>query len=134
MCLSFSLIWNSTDDLDLHVIDPSRSHIYFKKFCKSKDNKFTAAGGQLDIDMNAGEKVREPVENVYFKCAPQDGVYKVGVHAYQKDGNNPLSFELQIRKEGELIQVLNGNVSKSNDFIEMINYKLDSSLQYGAEQ
>jgi hypothetical protein len=133
-CLSFSLIWNSLDDLDLHVIDPSNAHIFFQQYCKSRDNAFTNAGGQLDIDMNAGENVRQdPVENVYFKCTPPDGIYKVGVHAYRKVGNRPLSFEVQIRKDGELIQVLNGTVSKSNDFIDIINYKLDSTIQYEGE-
>lgn len=53
-CLSFTLVWDTSDDLDLHVIDALNNHISYENYCKGCQNKFSSAGGQLDIDLNAG--------------------------------------------------------------------------------
>ena len=119
-CLSYTLIWNSTDDLDLHVIDVNENHIYFKHYCKGNDNQFTNTGGQLDIDLNAGEeRSNNPVENVYFKCTPPLGSYRVFVNAYDKKDNEPLAFNIIVRENGVLKKQIESTISqkKENKFV-----------------
>jgi hypothetical protein len=119
-CLSYTLIWNSTDDLDLHVIDVNENHIFFKHYCKGNDNEFTNTGGQLDIDLNAGEeRTNNPVENVYFKCTPPKGSYRIYVNAYDKKDNEPLAFNIIVRENGVVKKQIESTISqkKENKFV-----------------
>jgi hypothetical protein len=71
-----TLSWNDTNDLDLHVIDPTGEEIYYA-------NATSASGGQLDIDANAacGNPTTTPVENIFWAAgtAPP-GTYTVLVN------------------------------------------------------
>jgi hypothetical protein len=67
-----SLMWNNTDDLDLHCKTPSGFHI-------SYSNK-KGGGGELDVDRNAGSDLTTtPVENIFFSN-PEKGQYKFWVN------------------------------------------------------
>ncbi|WP_353076892.1 hypothetical protein [Flavobacterium sp.] len=126
-CLSYTLVWNSPDDLDLHVIDAKSSHIFYDKYCKSADNLFSSAGGQLDIDLNAGSvQAEQPVENVYFKCIPPKGNYIVKVHMFEKRTSNPVTFELIVRENGKIIKEVQGKLDTQKQLIEILNYKYDA--------
>jgi len=90
-----SLIWNNTNDLDLHVMCPSGERIYFR-------NK-RSCGGELDVDMNAsGTFSREPVENiVWADTEAPEGTYRVFVHHYRNNGNaDPTKFEIAVTVNG----------------------------------
>lgn len=127
-CLSFTLIWNSTDDLDLDVIDAKNNHIWYKKYCKSQDNQFSSTGGQLDIDLNAeGIDSDQPVENVYFKCTPPKGIYKVRVKAFEKRVLNPVNVKLIVRKKGKIIKEISSTISKQNEMVELIKYNYNAT-------
>ena len=71
--VQFTLLWDSQVDLDLHCYAPDGSHIYY--------GNRSAGGGNLDVDAQAGWKVDDPVENIYFSGrAP--GEYNLVVHNY----------------------------------------------------
>lgn len=122
-CLSFTLIWDSSDDLDLHVIDAKQDSIYYKKHCKSMDNNFSQAGGQLDIDLNADNHIQNnPIENVYFQCIPPSGVYKAEIHAFEKRDARPVAFRLIIREKGKIIEEHSGVLKRQTDFVKIANF------------
>jgi hypothetical protein len=122
-CLSFTLIWNSSDDLDLSVIDARKDLIFFKRYCKSFDNRFSSAGGQLDIDLNAGDEIADqPVENIYFKCTPPKGIYEVRIHAYKKREPMPVRFSLIVRERGQVVKEISSTISQQNELITLLNY------------
>ena len=93
-----SLHWFNYDDLDLHVMEPSGSEIYYR-------NKRGNSGGTLDVDMNAGSgKSRDAVENVVWTDPGKlnKGRYKVFVHNFCKRENVDVGFEFEIEINGEL--------------------------------
>ena len=102
--LTFSLIWNSQDDLDIHVICPSGSEIWFRQT--------TACNGYLDVDSNSstGDLTPSPIENIYF-INPVRGTYRVKVRYFKpRTRVQARPFQLQITDSGAS-QTLNGSVS-----------------------
>lgn len=83
-----SLAWFNTDDLDLHVTEPSGLHIYFG----NKMNK-------LDVDMNVHHLVRDPVENVRWVGRMTDGVYKVWVNQFNRREVKDFGFDIEIESD-----------------------------------
>ncbi|MBR1674665.1 MAG: hypothetical protein IJ703_06885 [Eubacterium sp.] len=114
--ITISLGWQSDDDLDLHVVTPDGSEIYYM-------NKI-AGGGELDVDMQVEDDhlVANPAEHVVFKN-PDKGVYKISVVNY-KD-----------RTEGSdtpfIVVVKAGNVSKTFRLSTTSHSVSVVSLKYG---
>lgn len=72
--ITISMLWSTTDDMDLHVITPSGEEIFF--------GNPQAGGGELDVDMQVNEPyASNPVENIYF-TAPEHGTYEVWIDNY----------------------------------------------------
>jgi hypothetical protein len=99
--VTIRLSWNTIDDLDLHVIDPSTGEdIYF-------GNQFSGSGGELDRDSNpaCSSTSTSPVENVFWPTgqAPS-GTYQVRVHYWGDcDGVGPVDFRLRVMSNGAVI-------------------------------
>jgi hypothetical protein len=124
--LRFSLAWYNYDDLDIHVIEPDGTHIYFA-------NK----KGKLDIDMNAGgHRSREAVENVSY-THPKDGNYLIKVNQFSKRETSNIGFSIEIDSNGSLchlaypkdvkgtidvarVRVVNGGIASITSHPEMI--------------
>lgn len=87
-----SLAWDTTDDLDLHVVCPDGRRINYRQ----RRN----CGGTLDVDMNVDPQTRRPVENVYFPDANQamPGRYRVVIHNYRGQRQ---SFRVRVNLRGE---------------------------------
>lgn len=101
-----SLIWDSFNDLDLHVITPRGETIFFA-------HRRSRCRGELDVDMNAGHgSTREPVENIYWgKGKAPLGKYKVAVNHYRNHGDpDPTDFEVRIIVDGHTT-VVHGQTS-----------------------
>ncbi|MEM1232638.1 MAG: hypothetical protein AAGH70_00800 [Pseudomonadota bacterium] len=105
--LTFSLVWETIDDLDLHVNCPQGGRLFY--------SNRNACSGTLDIDSNAGNSTRtsRPVENAYFN-GPAPGAYALRVNLFDSpSGSGRKNFQLRIR-EGSSVQTLRGSVSSAN--------------------
>ena len=71
--ITVSMLWNTADDADLHVVTPGGEEIYY--------GNPRAGGGELDVDMQVSSVVDDPVENIYFQD-PERGTYNVIVENY----------------------------------------------------
>ena len=105
-----SLMWNNLNDLDLHVIPPSREEIFY-------GHRRSRCGGELDVDMNArgGRTSMTPVENIYWpKGGAPQGIYRVYVqnYAYHEGFYGKTDFTVEIFNRGELSQYT-GSISGS---------------------
>lgn len=92
------LAWYNYDDLDFHMIEPSREEIYY-------GHHRSRSGGELDVDMNAGGgQTRTPVENIFYKDLHrmQDGTYQLFVHQYNKRETKDVGFDVEIDILGEM--------------------------------
>jgi hypothetical protein len=100
--VTITLAWQTTDDLDLHIVEPSGEIIYF-------ENKISSSGGQLDIDKNADDNlIQNPIENVFYALEPPRGKYRVYVHYYgSNSGTAGIPYKVYINVGGEQKQ-LNG--------------------------
>lgn len=94
-----SLAWFNTDDLDIHVEEPDRNHIFF-----SNARHIHFSSGVLDVDMNVTDTVRNAVENIVWtdKNRMQEGEYKLYIHNYRKRESIDVGFEVEVEFEGEI--------------------------------
>lgn len=114
--LRVSLNWFNTDDLDIHVTEPSGRHIFYGEKC-----------GILDVDMNVtgSNLVRDAVENLNWNRL-ENGIYKIGVHNYYKRESIDVGFVIEVEYNNEIKtysydKMLNGGSIKS-----IIDIKVDS--------
>lgn len=92
------LAWSNFDDLDLHMLEPGGSHIYY-------GNRESHSGGQLDVDMNAGGgRTRDPVENIFYQTRRRmrEGVYQLYVNNFSKRETIDVGFEVEIDYLGSI--------------------------------
>lgn len=95
--LRISLEWFDRDDLDLHVHEPNKNHIYF-------GNLKSRTGGHLDVDMNAHSVVNNPVENIIYPHGSPipDGNYTVIVNNFNERSSGKKEFSVEIEYKGEI--------------------------------
>ena len=100
--LTFTLIWQGRDDLDLSVTCPSGQMLNFLNTAVCQ--------GRLDVDSNNRSVTTEPVENAFFND-PLPGAYRIGVRFFKdREGTGPQRFKLQIR-DGDATSSVEGQVS-----------------------
>jgi len=114
-----SLAWNTCDDLDLHVIEPSGAVINYK-------NRKSSSGGKLDIDMNRDDDniSMQPVENIVWPDgAARKGRYSVQVHLYKRRSHYMLSvpFQVMVKNQGTMMR-FNGQVSHGK--VDVTDFKV----------
>ena len=104
----FSLLWNNTNDLDLHVEAPDGNIIYYS-------NKRTVVRrGNLDIDTNFMDAniTSRPIENIIFPSG-LEGTYKVYVSIYKDRTRQPkgsTKYKLEVAKDGQQSRTWDGQI------------------------
>jgi uncharacterized protein YfaP (DUF2135 family) len=100
------LAWDDRNDLDLAVICPDGTRIFF-------ENR-RGCGAELDVDMNVAGGPRpitsQPVENITWAGDPPPGQYRIEVTNYARNPGGPAvsPFRVTIRRPGQPDQVLRG--------------------------
>lgn len=128
-----SLIWNCTDDLDLHVICPSGEEIYYS-------HKNSQCGGTLDVDMNASSPYSQhPVENVVWASNCPAGDYQVIVNNYHhRSRQDVVPFTLEVAIQGKEPVEINSSwrlEQGTENMTCVYNFTYDpSELQHSAQE
>jgi hypothetical protein len=123
----FTLIWNTTADLDLHVLEPGGSHIYW-------ENRRGSRGGELDVDDVDG---RGP-ENIFWGGGLErgngpPGEYKWYVHYYGSvDGNMPTSWRVRLKHKGDY-KVFSGKLNAIGQRSRVYSFKIEPSAENPGE-
>jgi len=105
--IEIALIWENRNDLDLHVIDPSGTEIFFGK-------KRSHTGGWLDIDQNAacGSVTNKPIEHIRWReNRVPAGRFVVYVNHYRNCGSSdPTPYRVEI-KNGSEVESFRGQIT-----------------------
>jgi hypothetical protein len=108
--IRISLLWNTRDDLDLHVVTPAGEEIYY-------GNKRSRCGGCLDIDRNVHGEDPKPVENTrWARGTAPTGRYRVFVqnYRYHEQQHNPITFRVEMDING-VIRQYSGVISAKHE-------------------
>jgi hypothetical protein len=110
--LRVSLSWFNYDDLDLHVMEPNGTHIYY-----------AARHGKLDVDMNVTPTTREPVENVSW-LRVDDGSYRVWVNSFNKRDSEDVGFVVEMEVEGKLTHFSYNKAVRDREDVQVISFRV----------
>jgi hypothetical protein len=108
-----SLAWDYTDDLDLHVKEPS-DHIYYGR-------RKSVSGGVLDVDANGmNGMMAEPVENVVYSDAKRmrDGTYDIVVQNYYRRSSG-VNFDIDVEVLGQLYRLRYDGAVRQSDSVNV---------------
>lgn len=114
--LRVSLAWHNADDLDIHVYEPDRNHIYFGTRGRKSNNS-----GMLDVDMNGMDQRddKNPVENVTWSN-PGDGKYRVDVNNYNRRSTANVGFTVEVESAGNIQQFSSDQSPRSSGTINAL--------------
>jgi hypothetical protein len=108
--IQVTLSWNTVDDLDLYVTDPSGQTVFYGV-------PQIASGGQLDLDANSGcsEANASPIENIFWPTSQAPtGNYSIVVQLFSRcvESSNDIPFEVQLLVQGNT-QTFTGSITDS---------------------
>ena len=103
--ITVSMMWDSEDDLDLHMQTPDGSEIYY--------GNREAGGGNLDVDANtSGNMMANPVENIYF-TSPEGGEYSIWIIDYSDRSDGTTNYVVRVTV-GDQSQQFTGTIDGSS--------------------
>jgi len=103
--LTISLIWDTTDDLDLYVIEPDGTRV-------GPGAPESKNGGKLDVDANYDTIISNPMENIYWDTPPK-GKYTVYVNCFERretKKGRPIKFEIEVLMAMNAVQKYSGDI------------------------
>lgn len=103
--VTVSLLWNTNDDLDLHVTSPRGDTVYY-------GNKTSLSDGKLDVDRQVNSFITKPLENIYWSSPPK-GTYKVEIVVYTRRSSGNIPCTIRVINRGD-INYYNLNLSNRN--------------------
>ncbi len=108
--VQIALTWSTPSDLDLHVVGPDSTEIYYA-------NRSSPSGGVLDLDSNAACEAGTGNENVTWPTghAPS-GTYTVRVDEYAACGADSTDYVVTITVAGHSPAVYQGTFTGPGDF------------------
>ena len=107
--IQITLAWNGYNDLDLSCIEPGGRLINF-------ENRLSASGGNLDVDMNATPRSKKPFENLFWPVGKaKRGRYRVFANYYRQHTKSakPVSYTLRVVINGEARTTTGSLIPKS---------------------
>lgn len=113
--VQISLMWNSYNDLDLHVRGPSGELVWWRQ-------RRSYCGGMLDVDMNVllgpTPLSTKPVENVFWpKGAAAQGSYRIAVHHFSPNGQTrPVRYTVVVKVAGQKPRMFRGKMTTLNQY------------------
>jgi hypothetical protein len=113
-----TLNWNSNADLDLHVIEPDGTEIYY-------NNPISSSGGALDRDNQCdSDFVLGRPENIFW-TTPPNGTYQVNVVYYQDCGDaGPVNFTVRVCIKGSCGSPIGNIVNTDGDTVQATFFTL----------
>lgn len=107
-----TVTWDSDDDLDLAVTDPSGETIWYQ-------HTTSASGGVLDRDDNVAQCGADPepggVENIAWPTGAPTGVYTVNLTQYDNcTAGTPANYTISVYRGG-VLQTTQSGVADSAD-------------------
>lgn len=119
-----SLSWHCHDDLDLHLVEPDGTHIYYIA-------KRALSGGFLDVDMNAGflRMTREPVENIAYQSSRMmmPGTYRLYVNQFAQREPQLPGFELELEFLGTRYSFAYPQAMRTGQDVLVATFKVDGT-------
>ena len=108
--VQITLRWSSSADLDLHVIEPDGTEIWYG------DRGPTSTGGRLDVDSNVGCEEDGSVENVFWEEGHMpEGDYTIDVVGFTVDGCGGGDYTITAKVRGEEVLNETGSVGQDED-------------------
>lgn len=102
-----SVSWDAPSDVDLYVVEPGGEEIFY-------GNPFSASGGMLDLDSNAGCSIDNVNnENITWgeDASPPSGQYTVRVNYWDSCGVSATNYVVTVRLEGQDTRTYTGSLT-----------------------
>lgn len=125
--LRASLSWFNYDDLDIHIREPSKTHIYYGNHESRK------TGGKLDVDMNAGRSnSRKAVENIIYtdRSKLEEGIYEVWINQFSKRESSDVGFAVEIEFDGTVHAFAYDRQVVGNVMVAKFKYSHKSGIEF----
>lgn len=126
--LRINLAWNTTDDLDLHIVTPNGKIGYDTP---NKTLEYQGIIGVLDIDKNASNDiVSNPQENINFDGMPI-GLHKIYVNLYNQREQSDIPFTITIMPENGDGRIFNKVIRGKGNSIDVATFEnKNGELEY----
>ncbi|MBQ9910120.1 MAG: hypothetical protein IJM50_01325 [Lachnospiraceae bacterium] len=109
--ITVSMLWDTKDDVDLHVHTPSGEVVFY-------GNPY-GAGGELDVDMQVNSFVEHPVENIFFE-KPEHGEYVVYIDMFTDRTPGPAQVLVRVIVKG---RAKSFTVNLEGGYVEVYRFK-----------